>query len=112
MSELDPLENLVFELIHCRNEAMSLGDDLLVYLLNMTIMRARKKTCAVRQEDVATPQDDATSPSSLKAASVHYLPNGPTERILLRLFTPLSQPRYEVDSGRAKGGIVDSHEGA
>jgi hypothetical protein len=111
MSELETLEKLVIELIDCRNEAMSLGDDLLVYLLNMAIMHAKKKNSTICQADVAQSRDAAIS-SSLTSTPVHYLPHGPTERILLRLFTPLSQPRYEVDSGRAQRGIVDSHEGA
>ena len=105
MPELEALEKLAIELTDCRREAMSLGDDLLVYLLNMTIMHVRKKNGAVKSSD-------ATSSSSLPSAPVHFLPNGPTERTLLRLLTPLSQSRYEVDSGGAKGGIVNSHEGA
>ena len=100
MSELGALEKLAIELTNSRGEAISLGDDLLVFLLSMAILHVRKRSAAC---------EAATSDSS---APVHYLPNGPTERILLSLFAQLSQFRNKVDSGCAMSRIADSHEGA
>lgn len=110
MPELEPLEKLIIELTDCRREAISLGDDLLVYLLNMAILHVRKKNSAAAE--AAVKPSNATSSSSPRSAAIHYLPDGPTERILLRLFASLSQSGYKVDSGGAKGGIVDFHKGA
>jgi hypothetical protein len=108
MPELKALEKLAVELVNCRNEAMSLGDNLLVYLLNMSILHVRKKSSAVREAAAESFLDSDSS--SLRSAHVHYLPHGPTERILLSLLAPLSQIRNEVDSGCAKGRIADSQE--
>ena len=48
MSELGALEKLAIGLTHSRGEAMSLGDDLLVYLLTMAVTHVRKKSNALR----------------------------------------------------------------
>jgi hypothetical protein len=48
MSELGALEKLVNGLTHSQREAVSLGDELLVYLLSIALAHLRKKGNAVR----------------------------------------------------------------
>jgi hypothetical protein len=44
MSELAALEKLDIALTRSKNEAVSLGDDLLVYLMSMAILHIRRKS--------------------------------------------------------------------
>ncbi len=106
MSELGVREKLAIGLTHSREEAMSLGDDLLVYLLTMALSRVQKKSNAVREPAQGAPA--AASPSPPRSAQVYDLPNGPTETILTSLFTALSQFRNDVHHGGAKRRIADS----
>jgi hypothetical protein len=110
MSELGALEKLAFGLTHCRREAISLGDDLLVYLLTMAISHVGKKSNALRKAAEGAPAAQNRSPS--RSAQVHELPSGPTETILTSLFTALCQFGNEVDGGGAKRRIADSQKGA
>jgi hypothetical protein len=87
MSNLVALENLNVQLIHSRGEAISLGDDLLVYLLNMAISHVRKKSNAICETKKKAPV--STKPSLRRSAQVYDLPDGPTEAILTKLFTAL-----------------------
>ena len=48
MSELGARERLVNGLNHSRREAVSLGDELLVYLLSMALAHLKKRGNAVR----------------------------------------------------------------
>ncbi len=110
MSELGMREKLAIELTNSRREAISLGDDLLVYLLNMAILHIRRRNSAERE--TAAQSLAASDSLSLRSAPGYYLPNGPTEKILLSLLAPLSQLSNIVDGGGAKVRIADSHEGA
>jgi hypothetical protein len=110
MSEPGALQKLADGLTHSRGEAISLGDNLLVYLLNMALLHLKKRSNAPRE--AAEEPRDALQSSPLRAAQLYYLPSGPTEKTLLSLFTPLSQLRNEVDCDGTKGRITDSQEGA
>ncbi len=110
MSEIGALEKLVIGLTQSRREAISFGDDLLVYLLNMGILHLKNKSNALREGAEGGPA--AQNPSRLKSAQVYELPSGPTETILTSLFTALCQVGNEVDNGGAKRRIADSQEGA
>ena len=110
MSEPWALEKLTIELMRSRGEAISLGDDLLVYLLTMAVSHVRKKSNAFRE--AAERACGAPERLRSRSAQVYDLPTGPTEAILTRLFTPLCQFQNEGDRGGAKRGIADSQEGA
>jgi hypothetical protein len=73
MSELGTLEKLVNGIAHSRREAISLGDDLLVYLLNMAVLHLRRRSSAVCEGDrkSSAPPDS----SSLTSARVYYFPS-------------------------------------
>ncbi len=66
MSELGALEKLVNGLTHSRREAVSLGDELLVYLLSMALAHLKKRGNAVRN---CTTADF----SSLSPLELYYL---------------------------------------
>ena len=89
---------------------MSLGDDLLVYLLTMAVTHVRKKSNALRI--IAEGAPAAPNPLLPRSAQVYDLPSGPTETILTSLFTALCQFGNDVDRGGAKRGIADPQEGA
>ena len=109
MSEPGALQKLADGLIHSRREAISLGDNLLVYLLSMALLHLKKRS---NDREAAEEPRDALHSPPLRAAQLYYLPSGPTEKTLLSLFTPLSQLRNEVDCDGTKGRITDSQEGA
>ncbi len=90
---------------------MSLGDDLLVYLLTIALSHVRKKSNGVRETAQGALAPAAASPSPPRSAQVYDLPNGPTETILTSLFTALSQFRNEVHYSGAERRIADSQEG-
>ncbi len=110
MSELEALEKLSVGLVRVREEAVSFGDDLLVYLLNMAVSHVGKKSFSLRK----AAEETNLAQLGLKPATtqVHYLPTGPTETILTTLFTALCQFGNEIDGDGAKRGVADSKKSA
>ncbi len=89
---------------------MSLGDDLLVYLLTMAVSHVRKKSNVLRE--AAERGSGAPKPLPPRSAQVYDFAGGPTETILTRVFTSLCQFRNEGDRDGAKRRVADSQEGA